>query len=150
MKVQFLLDDLLLFQDGFRKFYDKFLGIYSMTMSQFQIYSPPKKKKFYANLKQKNGLVKRRIVSLCGNSLDSRSICIPLSWYQSVAWTKRGMKHWEGWRCFDLRLGDAGSAENESKKKRGFLMFLNDPSYHWHWWVFLFVYWNIHEHFWRW
>lgn len=42
------------------------------------------------------------------------------------------MKHWEGWRCFDLRLGDAGSAENESKKKRGFLMFLNDPSYHWH------------------
>lgn len=64
--------------------------IYSRTMSQFQSYSPTKKK-VLRNLIQKNGLVKRRIVSLCGNSSDaSRSICIPLPWYQSVAWTKKG------------------------------------------------------------
>lgn len=114
----------------------QFQIIYSRTTSQFQVYSLPKKQ-FYANLKQKNGLVKRRIVSLCGNSFDaSRSICIPLPWYQSVAWTKRGMKHWEGWICFDLRLWWCWKCWKWVQKKRGFLMFLNDPSYSWHRWFF--------------
>ena len=65
MKVQFLLDDLLLY--FFRMVFENSMTIskviYSRTMSQFQIYSPPKKKGFTQTLRKQMALLRGGLVS---------------------------------------------------------------------------------------